>query len=183
MEALGNILGWFIGGKLADLGLSIVDKLLGYVVWILFIWVLAGISLTLILLITSEKYDSFRENLARKLSIFIDKINTLSFYYQDKRVENKWLSYLRKLFSVVLSTFAYLIYLVENAIKCNICFSFWVNFFWVSIPFYYLFTKYLEVSKYVVFSILYSTVSISFISAVLTIIIYHFIKILESKYP
>jgi len=60
MEALGNILGWFIGGKLADLGLSIADKLLGYVVWVLFIWVLAGISLTLILLI-SEKFDSFRK--------------------------------------------------------------------------------------------------------------------------
>jgi len=182
MEALGNILGWFIGGKLADLGLSIADKLLGYVVWVLFIWVLAGISLTLILLI-SEKFDSFRKKIVEILSLLIEKVNFLSSYYQPQKEKNKWLSYLHKLFSVVLLVFEYFVYFIKGAIECNICFSFWVNFFWVSIPFYYLFIKYLEVSKYVVYSILYSTVSISFISSVLTIIIYHFIKILESKYP
>jgi len=177
---------WLIGGELADLSLSIVDKLLSYVVWVLFIWVLAGISLTLIFLI-SEKFDSFRKKIIAVLSLFIEKITFLSSVYQkiyqEKVAENKWLSYLYKLFSLMLSAFEYLIYFVKNAIECNICFSFWVNFFWVSIPFYYLLAKFTEMSKYIIYSVLYSTMSISFISAVLTIIIYHFVRILESKYP
>jgi hypothetical protein len=181
MEELGKILGWFIGGKLADLGLSIIDKLLSYVVWVLFVWVLAGISLTLILLI-SEKFDSFRKKVVEILSLLIEKINFLSSYYQPKKEKNKWLSYLHKLFSIVLSVFEYLIYFIKNAIECNICFSFWVNFLWISVPFYYLLTNHIEISKYVLYTLLYSTISISFISAILTIIIYHFIKILESKY-